>query len=308
MGAEAPRRLPPALLATLGLLAVTAAWGSTFFLLKDTLQRLPVADFLALRFLVAAVALWLLRPRSVAALPPAVRRRGVVLGLVYGAAQLLQTAGLQYTSASVSGFVTGMYVVLTPLLGALLLRERLPRSVLGAVALATVGLGVLSLRGFAVGPGELLTLASAALYAAHILGLGAWTSVRDAFGLSVVQMATICAVCSVGALPGGIEVPQRADDWLALLHMALVAGAFALVVQTWAQAHLAATRAAIIMTMEPVWATGFAVAFGGETLTGRALVGGGLVLTAMYLAELGPRGGRDAPPTPELVAEDPLPR
>jgi drug/metabolite transporter (DMT)-like permease len=276
-------------LAAFGLLAVTAAWGSTFFLLKDVLDRIPVTDFLAVRFALAAVALWLVFPRSVARLTPLERRHGVLLGLVYGGAQLLQTVGLQTTSASVSGFVTGMYVVFTPLLAAVLLRARIGATVWAAVALSTVGLGVLSLQGFALGTGETLTLLSALLYGAHIVGLGAWSSSRSAIGLTVVQLLTITAVCGVGALPGGIVLPQTGGDWLALVHMALVAGALALVVQTWAQAHLAATRAAIIMTMEPVFAALFAVLFGGEVLGPRIAVGGALVLAAMYLVELGPR-------------------
>ena len=276
-------------LAALGLLAVTAAWGSTFFLLKDVLERIPVTDFLAVRFALAAVALWLLAPRSVSRLSPLERRHGVLLGLVYGGGQILQTVGLQSTSASVSGFVTGMYVVFTPLLGAVLLRARIGRTVWLAVALSTVGLAVLSLKGFSVGTGEALTLASALLYAAHIVGLGVWSTGRSAIGLTVVQLLTITAVCGAGALPGGIVLPATRGDWLALVHMALVAGSRALVVQTWAQAHLAATRAAIIMTMEPVWAGLFAVLFGGERLGLRVVLGGGLVLTAMYLVELGPR-------------------
>jgi drug/metabolite transporter (DMT)-like permease len=276
-------------LAALGLLGVTAAWGSTFFLLKDVVERVPVADFLAVRFLIAFVAVAVIAPRAVSRLTAAERRHGVLLGVVYGAAQLLQTVGLQSTAASVSGFVTGMYVVFTPLLGAVVLRTRLSWPVWTAVGLATAGLGLLSLQGLSVGSGEALTLASAFLYAVHILGLGRWSSGRNAVGLSVVQLGTITVVCGVGALPGGVVLPSRSGDWVALVYMALVAGALALLVQTWAQAHLTAVRAAIIMTMEPVWATGFAVAFGGEALGPRLLVGGVLVLGAMYLVELGPR-------------------
>ena len=275
--------------AAVGLLAVTAAWGSTFFLLKDVLERIPVTDFLAVRFALAALALWLLAPRSVRRLTPLERRHGVLLGLVYGGAQILQTVGLQSTSASVSGFVTGMYVVFTPLLGAVLLRARIGRTVWLGVALSTVGLAVLSLKGFSVGTGEALTLASALLYAAHIVGLGVWSTSRSALGLTVVQLLTITVVCGIGAAPGGVQLPATVGDWSALLYMAVVAGAMALVVQTWAQAHLPATRAAIIMTMEPVFAGLFAVLLGGERLGPRVVVGGAMVLAAMYLVELGPR-------------------
>lgn len=277
----------PSTLALAGLLAVTAAWGSTFFMLKGVLERVPAADFLAVRFAVATLVLAAIAPQAVRRLTPRARRQGVALGLVFGAGQLLQTVGLETTSASVSGFVTGMYVVFTPLLGALLLGARLPASAWSAVGLATVGLGVLSLQGLAVGTGELLTLLGALAYAGHIVGLGRWSSAGDTVGLAIVQLATTAVVCTVGALPGGVVVPSTTGDWMVLLHMALVAGALAMIVQTWAQARLAPTRAAVVMTMEPVWAAGFAVAFGGEHLGPRVAVGGVLVLVAMWLVERG---------------------
>ncbi|HET7328348.1 MAG TPA: DMT family transporter, partial [Nocardioidaceae bacterium] len=166
----------------LALLGVTASWGSTFFLIKDLLDRVPVLDFLAVRFAIAAVALFVISPRAISRLSPQARKHGAVLGVVYGLAQILQTHGLEHTAASVSGFVTGMYVVCTPLLAAIFLRQRIGAVAWVAVAIATVGLGVLSLRGFAVGYGEAVTFASAILYAAHIVGLGAWSNARDAYG------------------------------------------------------------------------------------------------------------------------------
>ncbi len=276
-------------LAVAALLAVAAAWGSTFFLTKDLLLRIDVADYLAVRFAIAAVILIAVHPAAVARLSRLDRSRAALLGVTYGVAQLLQTEGLRHTSASVSGFVTGMYVVFTPLLAAAILRHRIGRWAWGAVALATTGLGVLSLRGFSLGLGELLTLASAGLYALHIVGLGAWSTPSNAFGLSTLQMVVIVVVCGLGALPGGFSVPGSGGDWLRVLYMAIVAGAIALIVQTWAQAHLAPTRAAIAMTMEPVFASAFAVSLGGETLTVRMLVGGACVVAAMYLVELAPR-------------------
>lgn len=276
-------------LPTLALLGVTAAWGSTFFLIKDLLSEISVLDFLAVRFAIAAVALIVVAPRSVHRLSRGDLRVGAGLGLVYGVAQVLQTLGLERTPASVSGFVTGMYVVATPLFAAWLLRDRIGQAVWVAVSLATVGLGVLSLQGFAISYGVLLIFASALLYALHIVGLGQWSNSANAFGLSVAQMVVIAAVCTLASAPNGIGTPQTRGGWLSLVYMALVAGALALVLQTWAQAHLASTRAAIIMTMEPVWAAFFAVLLGGESLTGRMLIGGGLVLAAMYLVELSPR-------------------
>jgi drug/metabolite transporter (DMT)-like permease len=277
-----------ALLATLALLAMTACWGSTFFLIKDLLDRLPVLDVLAVRFAIASIALWLLAPRALGRLSRGSLRHAVVLGLLYGVAQILQTAGLAHTPASVSGFITGMYVVCTPLFAAVLLRSRISAATWGAVALAMVGLGVLTLSGFSVGYGEAITFVSALLYALHIVGLGAWSDARQAMGMTIVQLIVITVVCLVVTAPDGVELPSTSRDWLSVIYMAVFAGALALAGQTWAQAHLAPTRTAIIMSMEPVFAAFFAVLLGGESATVRMLVGGLLVLTAMLIVELVP--------------------
>jgi drug/metabolite transporter (DMT)-like permease len=276
-------------LATLVLLGMAAVWGSTFFLIKDLLERVPTLDFLAVRFAIAGVAMVAVAPRALLRLSPTARRRALALGGLYGGAQILQTAGLAHTPASVSGFVTGLYVVATPLLAAVLLRTRLTAYTWGAVALATAGLGVLTLDGLSIGYGEAITLVAAVLYALHIVALGAWTSAEEALGLSILQLLVIAAVCLVATAPDGVVLPERAGDWLSVVYMALVAGAAALIAQTWAQAHLAPTRAAIVMSMEPVFAAAFAVALGGEAVTWRLLAGGAMVLTAMLVVEAGPR-------------------
>jgi drug/metabolite transporter (DMT)-like permease len=277
------------LLAGLALLAITACWGSTFFLIKDLLDRLPVLDFLAVRFAVASLALWALAPRALRRLSGSSLRQALVLGLLYGVAQVLQTAGLAHTPASVSGFITGLYVVCTPLFAAVLLRSRITAVTWGAVALAMAGLAVLSLNGLSVGYGEAITFVSALLYALHIVGLGAWSDARQAMGMTIVQLAVITAVAFVATAPDGIVLPSSLGDWASVLYMAVFAGALALAGQTWAQAHLPPTRVAIIMSMEPVFAAFFAVLLGGESLTLRMLLGGLMVLTAMLVVELAPR-------------------
>lgn len=277
------------LLAALALLAVTAIWGSTFFLIRDLLDRVPTLDFLAVRFAIAAALLALIAPRSLARLSAESRRRALVLGALYGVAQILQTAGLAHTAASVSGFITGMYVVATPLFAALLLRTRIGPLTWAAVALAAAGLAVLTLEGFAIGYGEAITLVAALIYALHIVGLGAWSKPDEALGMSILQLVVIAVICLVATAPDGIVLPDTTRDWLSVLYMAVFAGALALVAQTWAQAHLPPTRSAIIMSMEPVFAALFAVWLGGESAGPRMLVGGAMVLSAMLLVELGPR-------------------
>jgi drug/metabolite transporter (DMT)-like permease len=273
-------------LATILLVSLTAVWGSTFFLIRDLVGHVPPIDFLAVRFAIAAVVMVVLFWRPLRALDRRQVLVGVGLGALYGLAQIAQTVGLASTPASVSGFVTGTYVVLTPLLTAVLLRERVAGSTWLAVGLATAGLALLSLRGLTVGPGEAVTLLSALLYALHIVGLGRYSASEVATGLSVVQMVVIAVICGAGALPGGIVLPQTPGQWASVLYMVVFASILALWAQTWAQAHLPATRAAIVMTMEPVFAAFFAVALGGESLTWRMVVGGAFVLTAMYAVEI----------------------
>ena len=293
------------LLAFLALLAMTAAWGSTFFLIKDVVTRIPVADLLVSRFAIATLALALIAaPRLDLSRP--VLAYGALLGLLYGSAQILQTAGLAHTAASVSGFVTGLYVVVTPLLTALILRRRIPRLTWLAAVLATVGLGMLALHGFTLGYGELLTLVSAVIYAGHIVALGRFSTPETTLNLSLVQLIVITLVSAIAALwptagtGGGIQLPNNAGDWLIVLHLALVASALTMVLQTWAQAHIEPSRAAVIMAMEPVWAAAFAVALGGETITLRMIIGGLAIVSAMYLIER-PQGRRTQAPSKEYV-------
>ena len=273
-------------LATLLLVALTAVWGSTFFLIHDLVETVPPVDFLAVRFTIAAVIMVVAFWRPVRALDRRQAAIGVGLGLLYGLAQIAQTQGLATTPASVSGFITGTYVVLTPIFTAVLLREKVAGSTWAAVALATVGLALLSLNGFSVGVGEAITLLAAVLYALHIVGLGRYSASEIAIGLSVVQMVVIAVLCLVGAAPDGIILPSGAGQWASVLYMVAFASILALWAQTWAQAHLLATRAAIIMTVEPVFAAFFAVTFGDESVTARMLLGGALVLTAMYAVEI----------------------
>jgi drug/metabolite transporter (DMT)-like permease len=282
-----PRRLT--LLATAALLAVTACWGSTFFLIHDLLARVPTLDFLAVRFAIASVTLVALAPRALGRLTRESRRQAVVLGCLYGVAQILQTAGLAKTPASVSGFITGMYVVATPVFAALILRSRVGRLTWAAVALAMTGLGVLTLSGFSIGYGEALIFVAALIYALHIVGLGAWSDPRQAIGMAIVQLIVITLICLVCTAPDGVVLPDRLGDWVSVVYMAVFAAAGAMIGQTWAQGHLPPTRAAIIMSTEPVFAALFAVLLGGESATVRMLVGGLLVLAAMLLAELAPR-------------------
>ena len=282
------------LLALLGLLGVCVVWGSTFIVVKDAVKRMPVMDFLAWRFGIAAIVMAVARPHAVRALDPTARRHGFFLGLALAAGYVAQTFGLERTPATVSGFITGLFVVFTPLFVALFLRKRVDTTSWVGVAIATAGLALLSLHGFSVGSGEAITLLCAIAFALHVVGLGAWSTAKDAYGLAVVQLSTVAVVSALAAAPDSLAPPPDAGVWGAIALTALAATAIGFYVQTWAQAHLAPTRAAVVMTMEPVFAGVFGVAFGGDDLTARVVVGGLLVLAAMLLVELGPRRGADS--------------
>ncbi|SNR69496.1 DMT family transporter [Blastococcus mobilis] len=284
------RRLVTAVIA---LAAVTVIWGSTFSLTKDLLTRISVTDYLALRFLTAAAVVALVRPWVVLRLDRRTVKVGASLGVLYCLGQALQFFGLPHTSATVSAFVVSMYVVFTPLLAATLLRSRPDRSTVVAVVLATGGVATMSLRGWALGFGELLTLAAAALYAAHILALSRWSTARTAYPLTLVQLLTMGACFLIWTSFDGVQGPGR-GDLLAFLYLSVVAGAVALLVQTWAQAHVGSAQAAVLMVLEPVWAAFFGFALWHESVDARTLIGGGLVLASMVLVVLRPSGSQAA--------------
>ncbi|MCU0301528.1 MAG: DMT family transporter, partial [Candidatus Nanopelagicales bacterium] len=213
-------------LATLALVAATAVWGATFVVVQDAVEQMPVLPFLWWRFALATAVLALLRPRAVLELSPEKRRHGVLLGLLLGGGYVLQTFGLLHTSATVSGFITGMFVVFTPLIGWLVLGEPVAPPVWIAVGLATLGLALISLRGLAMGFGELLTLGCAALFAGQIVGLARWSTAGDAYGLTVLQLGVVAVLALLASpLQGGMAVPPNAGVWAAVAFLALAATA-----------------------------------------------------------------------------------
>ena len=280
--------------AVVGLVAVTAVWGSTFVVVKSAITRMPVMDFLAWRFTIGTLAMAAVRPMSLTRLGRDGVRRGAVLGLALGAGYVAQTEGLRHTPATVSGFITGLFVIFTPLCAAVLLRRPVGVITWLAVAMATGGLALLSLRGLSVGTGEAITLLCAVAFALHIIGLGEWSSTYDAAGLAIVQLGTVAVLSLIIAAPQSLAPPPDAGVWGAIALTALAATAIAFFIQTWAQARLSPTRAAVVLTMEPVFAGIFGVAVDGDRLGVKTVLGAALVLAAMFAVEIGPRGGTDA--------------
>lgn len=274
------------IIASIALIGVTAVWGLTFLIVQNTIARMQVMDFLAWRFTIASIVMIACRPTCLRKINCLELVRGAGLGAILGLGYIAQTYGLLFASAAVSGFITGMFVVLTPVMSWALLRRKIDRNTWLLVALATVGVALLSLNGWSVGTGELLTLLCAVFFAVHIVGLGEWSAQYDPYTFSVLQISTVAVISLIAAAPGGISLPPDAGAWWAIGITAILATAAAFLVQTWAQSLVSATRAAITMTMEPVFAGLFAVVFGGTQLTLRTIGGAACILAAMLIINL----------------------
>jgi drug/metabolite transporter (DMT)-like permease len=273
-------------LAPWALLSVAAAWGFAFVVMKDAIQRQSVNNFLFTRFALAVLVMLLIRPQTVKHFNKDLLQRGSLAGIFLGFGYIFQTLGLERTGAAITGFITGLYVVLTPLLAWLVLKEKITRFVWLCIMVATVGLALLSVRGFSVGIGEMLVLASALFFAAHIIALSKWSSGRDVYAMTVVQLAMCGLLAGIASIPGGYAPPPDSGVWAVVIFTAVFATAIAFIIQTWSQAHMSATKVAVILTMEVVFAAVFAIFFGGERLTLQSALGGILVVVAMYLIVL----------------------
>jgi drug/metabolite transporter (DMT)-like permease len=272
--------------ATAALILVTAVWGITFVQVKDAVAVYPLFAFLAVRFAIASAAL----------APPAIGRIrtlggsglavGVFLGGMLAVAFALQTAGLERTTVTSTGFLTGLYVLLTPLLAVAIFRARVGRQLWLAVAVAVVGLVLLGGAPGSSGAGNALVLASTAAMAFQIVFLERYANRFDAFALTFVEMLTMCVLFTAIALAlRDLPIPRGATVWGALLVTGLFASALAFLVQVWAQREISATRIAIVFSLETVFAGLFGYLLDGDRLGAVALTGCVLIFVGILLAE-----------------------
>jgi drug/metabolite transporter (DMT)-like permease len=274
-------------IAVIALLLVGFVWGAAFVLMKDAIQEQPYMDFLATRFTLAALAMFLLRPVVAAKLQPGDLRYGAIAGVVLAFAYITQTIGLELTTASISGFLTGLYVVLTPLFAWLLLKHKISLKIAIGALLGAIGLGVFSGASDSVEfqVGQLWLIACAVLYAAHILILGKYGQGRDSYRFAMLQIAFVALVTWVFALADGYQAPPNFDVWFAIFFTALLSTVFAFWVQTWAQTIIEPSRVALLITSEVVFTALIAVGVGQEPLTLTMVVGGSIMVVAMLLVE-----------------------
>jgi drug/metabolite transporter (DMT)-like permease len=273
----------PALFA---LILVTAVWGVTFVQVKDAVAIYPLFAFLTVRFAIASATLALPAARRVRSLGRAGTAGGALLGLLLAAGYALQTAGLERTTVSSTGFITGMYVVLTPLIALLLYRSRIGPAAWGGVALATGGLAMLS--GIHAGSvtGDLLVLAAAGVYSLQIVLMERYAPRYDAVAFTFVEMAAACVgLLAVALALGDLTVPHGWTVWGALLVTGIFASALGFLVQTWAQRRTSATRTALAFSMEPVWTAFFGYTLAGDRLGALGWGGCAAIMAGIVLAE-----------------------
>jgi drug/metabolite transporter (DMT)-like permease len=270
----------------IALVLVTAIWGITFVQIKDALELYPLFAFLAVRFAIAVATL---------AVPAAPRLRslgvrgafaGAALGGLLAAGYGLQTAGLERTTVSAAGFVTGMYVVLTPVFGLALFRIRPGRAVWLGVALAVTGLAMLSGVSAGSGTGDLLVLAAAALYALQIALMERLAPRYDPLAFTTAEMtAAFVGFAAIAVAAGQVELPRGLTVWGALLVTGVFASALGYLAQAWAQRRTSATRTALIFALEPVFAGIFGYALAGDRLGALGWAGCAVILGGIAVAE-----------------------
>ena len=285
--------LRPASLAQLALLGIAALWGGTFVMVQDAIHEMPVLAFLGYRFLAAALIVGIAFRRPLLALGAAGWRAGLAMGVFLTAGYVLQTAALLDTSAANAGFITGLFMVFTPLLSAVVLRTRVPTSTWAAALVSAAGLALLAGVGGDWRPlGDGLALGCAVAFAAHILATDAAVKRHQIGALLAVQLGVCGLVCVTGAAAmGDLVVPSSSSLWWAIGVTAVLASALGFWVQSYAQRHAPPARIALILACEPAFAGLFGVTLQGDRLTGLALLGATLILAAVLAVEVLPRRG-----------------
>jgi drug/metabolite transporter (DMT)-like permease len=268
------------------LVAVTAVWGVTFVQVKDAIAIYPLFAFLAVRFAIASGTLLVPAWTRLRTLGRDGMLAGALAGALLGSGYALQTAGLERTSVSSTGFITGMYVVLTPLLALAVFRVRIGPAAWCGVALATAGLALLSGVHGGSWLGDLLVLAGAAVYSVQIVLMERYAPRYDALAFTLVEMAAAFAgLLAVALAAGQLSVPRGWTVWGALVVTGVFASALAFLAQTWAQRRVSSTQTALAFSLEPVWTAFFGFTLAGDRLSATAWLGCAVIMAGIVLAE-----------------------
>lgn len=291
--------------ADLALGIIALIWGSTFVLVKNALDTVGPLTFVGLRFALAAAFLTLFFSRRARDLARADWQVGALLGILLALGYVFQTIGLQTTTSAKAGFITGMSVVIVPIMATLLLRRPPGRWAVAGIAVATIGLALLTLNAdLSVQSGDLWVLACAVAFALHIVVIARYSQRHDPVRLTLAQLVIVALFATVAAFV--FETPRLnlpVKTWAALAFMGVVATALVFSVQVYVQRFTTPTHTALLFSLEPVFAALFGWWWAGEQLGARALLGCGLILLGMIVAELGDGAEPQPQPVAPLVGE-----
>ena len=276
-------------MADLSLVGICVIWGTSFAIVKSVVGETNPATFIAARFTLAAILLGLIASRRLHKLDRELWKAGFVLAVPLMLGFLAQTYGLQGTSASKAGFITGMHVVFTPFLEQTFLRNRIMPYQMAGVGVAVAGLGLLTLDRLSPPTyGDLLVLACAFCFAVHLVLLGHYSPAMDGLLLSVTQMVWAAVFSILVAGSDMVQVVQFDKDLiLSVAYLGVMGTALAYLVQTTAQKYTPPTRAALILQTEPVFSSFFARLWLDERFNIQQSVGAILILAGILLCQAG---------------------
>lgn len=278
--------------ADLSLGFVALIWGSTFTIVKNALDDVDPLTFVAWRFWIASLFLLLLFHRRMRGLTRAEIKAGGLIGIWLVSGYTFQTIGLQTTTTAKAGFITGLSVVIVPVLALFLLRRPPGQWAVIGITAATVGLAFLSLdANLRIQTGDLWVLGCALAFALHIVTVSIYSPRYDSIRLAIIQLVAVAILATIAAFIFGtpaLNLPR--DAWTSIIFTGLLATALVFSLQVYVQRFTTPTHTALLFSLEPVFAAFFGWWWANETFGSRELIGCGLILAGMIVAELGGSG------------------
>ncbi len=273
----------------LSLILITLVWGSSFLVVKDALSVMTPLWLLALRFSLASVILLVFFPRIFRSARREVVFSSLVVGVFLYFGFVFQTWGLMFTTPAKSAFITGCSVPLVPLLNLAIFKVRIRPAVAAGNGMAFLGLYLLTRPDdlHSINRGDVLTLICAVAFALQIIFIGRYAPRVPYRQLAVFQVFWACLFSVPAALLVGVpRLDYTISIYMSVIYLALFCSAIAFLVQSYAQQHTSAARAALIFSLEPVFAAAASMTFFGERLTGAEWVGGTLIVLGVMAGEV----------------------
>ncbi|PAB58710.1 DMT family transporter [Anaeromicrobium sediminis] len=274
--------------ANLGLLMVAILWGTTFIYTKDVLYAMETFNFLAVRFFIASFSCIIIFYKTFIQIDRETIKSGLIVGIAMFLAYAFQTVGLNYTTASKSAFISGLAVVIVPIISSIILKRKPANASIIAAFISIIGLSLLTLDGnLELGRGDILTLICAFGFASHIVSVSTYAPRVNPINLTIVQLLVVAVLSLIASFIVGTPIiPQGTYVWSRILFLAIVCTSGAFLIQNVAQKNTNATHAALILSSEPLFAAIFAFIILGEILPFRGFVGGILILFSIIISEV----------------------